>query len=83
MAQPAAPGDQRPRVDLDQVGHAIEFGHLRLAAQPVETVQIMVGDDAAQAALDARFGEGDHRRRRHHVHVAAEQADACGLIFDV
>ncbi len=79
QAQQPAPGDGRPGIDLDQIGAGVEGGHLRLAAQQVEAVQIVVGDQhpwpACRGLRDAR----QHLIGRHQVHGAAQQLDSrCG-----
>ncbi|MNT06557.1 hypothetical protein D3C72_1412280 [compost metagenome] len=76
QAQQPREMDQRRGVQLDRVGQIIEPPHPRRPRQQIEAVQVVVGDDAAPARLDAAFDVQQNLFRPHQVDGLAEDADA-------
>ncbi|MNR17875.1 hypothetical protein D3C85_1345650 [compost metagenome] len=68
--------DQGRGIQLDHIGQIIQPPHPRRARQEVEAVQVVVGDDAALARLDAAFDVQQNLFRPHQVYGLAEDADA-------
>ncbi|MNQ99920.1 hypothetical protein D3C85_1156750 [compost metagenome] len=68
--------DQGRGIQLDHVGHVVQPPHPRRARQEVEAVQIVVGDDAALARLDAALNVQQDLLGPHQIDGLAQDADA-------
>ncbi|MNE11867.1 hypothetical protein D3C80_1046430 [compost metagenome] len=75
QAQQPGEVDQRRGIQLDHIGHIVQPPHPRRARQKVKAVQIVVGDNAAGARLDAALDVQKHLFGTHQIDGFAQDAD--------